>query len=847
MKYSWDKIAIRGINVVLVVIFGVILFIHFVGPISLQWGIIKFHVANFTKPFLLIALLWGMKQLITILTKPKIADNRMTWYYLGIGTISGATLLLEVTMTRIFSVAFFNHYAFLIISTALFGFGFSGVFLSVLQALNKFDVNKLLAFFSTCFALSTIFTLEIVVRVPLRFGSLKEQSIQLLYLSVYYLALAIPFFFSGLVIALLLSRIPEKVNKLYFSDLTGAGIGCFLIMPLVPALGASGTVIVVALLGIIAAACFGKLIGRYAVAISLILLIGISLLLPYRETHFRVQVHEMKRSFNMQEYQGEIEFTRWGPISRIDVAKFGFDKIIWIDGGSNQSFMKPFDGNVAALAQNEVIKSLAGIVYRLVERPDVLVVGPAGGEEILYALSWDPNSIIGVELDPVICNIMQHKYRDFSGGIYNQPNVKLINDEGRSYIRRSQQKFDIIQQINNASPVAIASGAINVSETYLITVEAFHDYLDHLKAGGYIFIRRWGAIRLAVVAAQALRERGVEHPEEQIIIRYDNLHKIGGGQFYLKNGTFTEKELAIFREEQNLLLFGPKALNIQHPDYEKYYRLIADPDGWKMYDAMGISMFPVNDDKPFFNHFNKFGHFSQETIPTEFQPIFEKYHTSDLSLLVILGEAAVLSLLFILLPLYLFRRSGLRSRGKFQLLLYFCSLGLGFILIEIVFIQKFTLFMGNPTYSVTVVLFSILVAAGSGSLLSGKLRTNLKGALLAVILGIVVLCWLELTVSPIIFKAFLGYSMPVRIIVSITLIFPLGLLMGMPFPLGITFTNQISQRLIPWVWGINGYATVIGSVSCVILALSFGFKAAILGACGIYLVGLAALLTVKTL
>lgn len=841
---SRGKIVIRIIDLLLVLCFGVLLYINFIGP--LRWKF--FRASHFTNPLLIIACLWFVKQLISILTRPKIAKNDMTWYYLGLGIIAGATLLLEVTMTRIFSVAFFHHFAFLIISTALFGFGFSGVFLSIFPSLNKFDFNKVLMFFSTCFAISTILTLKVVIDVPLQFGVVREQSFEFfVYLSIYYLALAIPFFFSGMVVALLLSNIPERVNTLYFSDLLGAGIGCFLAIPLIPQLGASGTVIAAALFGIVASACFAKLVGNRAVIISLAFFVAITLLLPYRATHFRIKVHEGKRSFNIDEQAGNLEFSQWGPISRIDVAKYGGDKIIWIDGGSNQSFMKPFNGDMSALQSSEFMKKRAGIVYRLVDRPDVLVVGPAGGEEVLYALAHNPNSITGVELDPVIVDIVQNEYRDFIGGIYNQPDVRLICDEGRSYIRRSPEKYDIIQQINNASPVAIASGAVNLSETYLITVEAFHDYLDHLKEGGFIFIRRWGAIRLATVAAQALRERGIEDPEEQIVIMDDPLHDFGGGQFYLKNGKFTEEEIAEFQPyvEANAVLYGPQSFHVKHADYEKYRKLVESPDGWKGYDKIGINVFPVTDNKPFFNHFKKFARFSLENIPPEFHPIFERYNNSDFSLLAILVEAVGLSVIFIILPLYLFKRSGLHAHGKFRFLVYFFSLGLGFILIEIVLIQKFTLFMGNPTYSVTVVLFSILTAAGCGSFLSGKLQSNLKGSLLMVVIGIVLLTWLQLTVSPRVFKMFLGYSMPVRVLISIALITPLGLLMGMPFPLGITLTNQVSKRLIPWVWGINGYATVIGSVLCVILALSFGFNAVMFIACGIYLIGMATVLGVK--
>jgi len=839
MKRSWSKLFVGLIDIALALLFAVVLYIHFVAPIRFELGGLKFSAAGYNKPFLIMAGLWLLRYIILLVTNPKLQKSRMAWYYIGISLISGATLLMQVAMTRIFSVAFFNHYAFLIISTALFGFGFSGVVLAIFPSIKKFDLNKTLAFFSLCFGISAVIILKIVIAVPLQFGKLDSQTIQMVYLSIYFLGLAIPFFFSGMVVALLLSNIAGEVNKLYFSDLLGAGIGCFLVLPLVPAVTAPGAVMVAAMLACAAAAAFAKLAGKYLVALSLLFMVAIAALLPFADSYFRVKVHEGKRSFRDE----ETEFSKWGPISRIDITPYGLDKILWIDGGSNQSFMKPFDGNLDALPPSP----MAGLVYDLVKNPDVLVVGPAAGEEVLYTLSHKPKSITGVELDPVICDIMQNEYKGFIGGIYNLPNTKLVNDEGRSYIRRSPDKYDVIQQINNASPTAIASGALNISETYLITVEAFHEYLDHLKPGGYVFIRRYGAIRLAVVAAQALRERGVEHPEEQIIVMSDPLHTVAGGQFFLKNGAFTEEELAMFRNPgiHENLMHGPAALNVQHPKNAEYKSLIADPNAWKKYDEVGISMFPVTDDRPFFNHFTKFARFNKDTVPEEFKPIFRVYGNTDNSLLVILGEAAGLAVLFIILPLYIFHRAGLHAPGKIQFLLYFFSLGLAFILIEIVLIQKFTLFMGNPTYSVTIVLFSLLIAAGCGSFLSGRFKQNPKGALMVVITAIALICIAEFTFAPKIFEIFLGNSMPVRMFVSALMIFPLGMMMGMPFPLGITLANRVAPRLIPWVWGINGYATVIGSVLCVILALSLGFKAVIFVACGIYVAGLIAISTVK--
>jgi len=780
-----------------------------------------------------------------IFSRSPTAKNEMMRYYLGISLVAGATLMLELTFTRLFSFIFFNHFAFLIISTALFGLGLSGVILSIFPFFQRFNFHKMLMVLATCLGFSVIVTLKIVLDVPLQFGEMGEQPVQYLYLVIYFLALALPFFFSGAIIVLLLSNFPEKVNKLYFADLVGAGLGCLAVILLVPMLGAPGTVLLTALLGLIAAIFLGQQVDRRIVFADAILFVALIGVFAYRNTLFQPTVHEAKRDFKKAQLAGEVEFSKWGPVSRIDVTPHGPYKIIWIDGGTNQGFMVPFNGNVEALEPDH----RAAVVYRLVKNPEVLVVGPAGGEEVFYALSYRPRSIIGVELDPVIVDIVQGRYREYIGAVFNQPNVELFNDEGRSFIRRSTQKYDIIQQIKSASPFAIASGAVNLSETYLITIEAFHEYLDHLKEGGFIYIQRPGAIRLAVVAAQVLRARGVTHPEERIIIMHDPLSPFGGGQFILKNGDFTEPELETFREERihKDVIYGPKGLGFDHPQYQEYLKLIASPEGWKQYyTEIGIDISPVTDDRPFFNHFTRFLRFDVRKMPAGFDKSLRFYKSSDFILLAILAEAALLSGIFIILPLYLFKRSGLRAPGKIRFLLYFSALGMGFILIEIAFIQKFTLFMGNPNYSVAVVLFAILTAAGCGSFLSGKFRLPPKRALAVVVPAIAVFCGLILWTSPMIFKACLGYSMAVRVLIAILLIAPLALLMGMPFPFGIALINQVSQRLIPWVWGINGYATVIGSVLCVILALIFGFRVVIFIAAGIYLAGFLSLMTIKT-
>lgn len=837
---------LKIINTIIILEFLGLLILCFIGPINFKFAWFKLKLSHYDKPLLIITGLWILKQILSYFSFQKLQERvfqKPFNYYAGILFLSAATLLLEITMTRIFTVLFFNHFAFLIISTALFGFGLSGVFLSIFPFTRIYHLAKSLVGLSLAFGISTLLTLKIIITVPLKFGTLFNEPIQFFYLTVYYLALGIPFFFSGMAIAWLLSSLPKQVNALYFYDLLGAGLGCFIIIPLIPRLGGSGTVIFAAMMGFVGAIFFSFYTTPRFFSLCLFFLIIGGIALFHADTYFKIQIHEGKRTFKFDVEAGRIEFTRWSAVSRIDVADMSPYKIIWINGGANTAFMAPFRMG-APLPPPSI---WAPVVYRLKKNFDILIVGPAGGVEVLQALSYSPHSIVGVELDPIITDIVQNEYKQFIGGIFNLPQVKLINDEGRSYVSRSKEKFDIIQQVNNASPIAIASGALNLSESYLITVEAFHQYLDHLKEDGWIYIRRHGTIRLAAVAAQALRERGIQNPEDYMVILYEGAPISQG--FCLKKSPITTQELEVVGEYlSNLptyrLLYSPETKSEENI----YYRIISKEKGWQDYWDLGFNLSPSTDDKPFFNHFKRFAFFKlQGNIPPQFEDIRPSgnYVDSDMILLVILAEAAGLSTIFIILPLYLFHRSGLRAKSKGNFLVYFLSLGLGFILIEISLIQKFTLFIGYPAYSITAVLFSILASAGIGSYLSKKFVTNLRQAMVFIILGLNAFIILQLLLTPIFFKAFLGQSLSVRILISIGLIAPLGLLMGMPFPLGIRLVDQVAPKLIPWVWGINGYSTVIGSVLCVILALLLGFKFVLILAGVIYLIGLKALLAVR--
>ena len=448
-----------------------------------------------------------------------------------------------------------------------------------------------------------------------------------------------------------------------------------------------------------------------------------------------------------------------------------------------------------------------------------------------------------MELDPLIVKIVTGRFADYTGNIYLRPNVQLINEEGRSFVRRSEQKFDIIQEKNNSHPMAVASGALNLSETYLLTKEAFNEYLDHLNPGGFLTIERHGCVRLLNLAIEVLKERNVAEYWKYCAVLFDDERN---QVFLLKNGEFTEAELDYLdryvKWSKGRILYSPR---IRETENNIFTALMREDQREDIVRNAPFHLEAPTDDKPFMEHFYRISALWDPSINRNtIRPFWENAYLSrfvtgeaiysDLSLYLILGEALLLSTVFILFPLFKLKRGGLALRGSWRLLCYYFCLGLAFIFVEIALIQKYILFIGYPVYAVAVIIFSLLVAAGTGSWFSGRFSDPFRGLRMSVI-AIVILTLFQIVVAPYLFRQFLSVSFPMRMALSILFILPAGFFMGMPFPIGLSWTARHHPEFVAWAWGINGYATVIGSVLSVILALNFGFHAVLIIACLIYL------------
>ena len=490
---------------------------------------------------------------------------------------------------------------------------------------------------------------------------------------------------------------------------------------------------------------------------------------------------------------------------------------------------------------------LTALVYHLKENVSgftALVVGPGGGRDLVSALVFGAARVDGVEINPIIANdVMRGRFRDFSGHLYDHPRVRVTVDDGRSFVRRTPERYDVIQASLVDTWAATAAGAYTLTENTLYTVEAFNDYLDHLTDGGMLTITRWvfDGLRLVSLAQAACEARGWDARSRIAIVQHERV-----ATFLLKKAPFSAGEIATLREVAERLRFAVLYLPGSDPGStmgsgpgsggNDYARLIAAPDRERFYDTYGQDIRPTTDDRPFFFHTTK--------LRDQFQVAFGRsmlFGNGLSALLTLMGISAALVVLFVLGPL-LIAGSG-DVRGWRAWLVYFGALGAGFMLIEVTVLQRFVLLLGHPVYSLTVTLFSLLLGTGLGAALSRRIsdRTIVRTTALTlggiIVIGLVCLA----VVTPLIVWA-VPFSRGVRIGIAIGVIVPFGMVLGIPMPAGIRLLRQRAPQMVTWAWGMNGALSVVGGILAIFIAMNWGFQVTMFASAAAYLVGLAALL-----
>jgi spermidine synthase len=785
--------------------------------------------------------------------------------------------MIELSLIRVFDVLFYPNLAYMIITCAIFAFGLAGIYSVLRPQKNPEAVQPFLSNRALLFSIATLAILPVTNLLPFDFYELKADfSRQILYFLGIYIALVLPFFLAGLVFTNLFATYAKSIQTLYFWDLAGAAVGSVILIPFLPAIGPGGILFCAAALGLFASALFSQQKTWSALAVIFGLAV---LILPFvhSEGYYDFKEHQNKRGVKTARALGMIEYTIWDPISKIDVMydaeNYGWFRHIAYDGGTQSSTFYEFDGDFQYLRDHlpEEIRTqfwqrgvLASHYLKQDTDQKVLVLGSAGGQEIKAALMYGASHVDGVELVGAVVELGKTKYSQYIGNLFDNPKVDVHVGEGRSFLRASREKYDIIQIFSNHTSSSIASGTGAMSTTYLQTADAYREYFEHLTENGILHINHHYYPKMITTAALAWAQMGRTHFQQHVVV-FEREGEDTLPTFLIKMQPWTEEEMNQLKE-----LFSA-----DFPGDPNVYRLVEDPlhpensflssefySGHlsrKLIQQVDFRIEPSTDNRPYFNFLRK--NFAPVAIsPTDFMsesmagPLNNYISLNTMSIpldvapLIIIGMISLfLAGAFILLPLHFSEVGKSKWPSKSVSLLYFSFLGAGFIIIEFVFIQIFMKLIGSPLYTSSIVIFMLLFSAGIGSFTTRKLNITPVNRWQLPFLGVLVMVLLLLLVYPYVFNFFLASPLLIRILVACVLIFPLGFFLGMPFPLGILTLEHLPRGAVAWAWGMNGLFTVIGGLAGVVLSITWGFQVTLLIASFQYVLALLAFARIRSI
>jgi hypothetical protein len=757
--------------------------------------------------------------------------------FAGIFLIALSGLVLEVSITRIFSAAIWYHFAFVAVSVALVGLGASGLVVQhrVTKLKGKWAENL------------TIYSAwGITIFIPITLFVMHALASQVIYLPLYMVLFSVPFFLIGIIISAAFNAFASVAGRLYAADLIGASVGALLVVLFLVLTGGEGSTLIVGLIAAVSSTLFARITRNTRKTIASVIFVGfaISLILLNHATQiFAIPTDPTAQKdlpIYLREHPGsKIVKTEWNSFSRIDVVEGGGGSEglvakVFIDGGAGTNIIS-WDGNTES--RQELSTWMQYLPFKMMQDPKVLVIGSGGGRDVVASLVSGSKDVTSVEINPIIYETVK-SYGDRAGNVYSHQYVRSYVDEGRSFITRSSEKYDIIYVPFVDTWASVSSGGLSVSENFLYTLEGFQQYYDHLSERGKIVTVRWliDAPRFISTYAELLEQNGI--PQDQlhrhlIMVTSDSYTQDPSVTMVVFSKTpFTDEEISFL--SQSFSQYDYKPILVPGQVMREPYTALLSGDITldQFYGQFATKVYPVTDDNPYFLSFEK-------PLPP----------AVEILLYASIGIVAI----FVLIPFVWIRRikavaAGHQEEGHINtkrseigiatVIPYFAALGVGFILIELALLQKLILLMGNPTMTFALLLFTILISSGGGSLVSSRIAKNNMRNLVFVIGGIAGLGMLYVFLVPSIIYSALAEPLEIKAAVSVGILAPIGFLMGMPLPTGMRLLKVHRPDFIPWMWAINGAFSVLGAVLAIALGIMYGSSFAMILGALVYLIAL---------
>jgi hypothetical protein len=775
-----------------------------------------------------------------------------------------ATLMYEILLTRIFSVTMWYHFAFVAISVGMFGMTVGAMLVYLLPGwFTEERAKRHLGIASLLFAVSILVSFLIHLVVP--FVAEGFSAVVLFSYLLTYVVISLPFLFSGIAVCLALTKFPRQVSKLYAVDLAGAALGCILLIYVLTITDGPTAVILVAFLASLGAVLFAfdaasKRLKKIAIttSIALGLLAAANAVLVTTSNNSASNNSGSNNSgannsaaIRLMWVKGRIEppalYEEWNSFSRVVVQgnpdrptmPFGWGwspvappkqvRQLWMEiDASAGTPITGYDGDPNSL--DFLRYDITNLAHYIRPNSNVLVIGTGGGRDVLSALAFRQKSVVGVEINGNVLNAVNKRFADFTGHLYKDPRVTFVNDEARSYVARQKNSYDIIQVSLIDTWAATAAGAFVLSENSLYTVEAWKIFLSHLNPRGVLTFSRWyfrdrpgEMYRLTSLASAALRESGVENPRDHIIIVRHMYWGGGGagpdgvGTMIVSKDPFSSYDVESVKRVADQMKFEMVLDPIAHTD-DTYVTLTSVKDLDAFTASYPINIAPPTDDSPFFFHMLRLKDVFRQDLWEQGKNNHNMKAVFLLGVLLII--VAVLTTVCIIIPLLVVTKRA-ELKGALPLSLFFAAIGLGFMLIEISQMQRLIIFLGHPTYGLSVVLFALLLSSGIGSYLTQWVKgEGDKNRAIAPFLALLLVLIIFGILTPYATAQFQSATTVTRILIAVIILFPLGLLMGMAFPLGMKVADRKARGLTPWLWGINGAMSVCASVLAVVISLS---------------------------
>ncbi|MGI9601267.1 MAG: hypothetical protein ACR2QE_05255 [Acidimicrobiales bacterium] len=771
-------------------------------------------------------------------------------YYLEIALISFAALLLEISYTRIISFKLYYYWTFLVLGLALLGIGSGGVFVTVSSRIKAMTLERLLMLGCLFGAITVAVGYVVVARLPVNTTVIWDywtgaSFYNLGKLIVLCFALFATFVSIGIMLASLLGRSPDNIARLYFADLLGAGLACFVVVAMLGRVGPVGTIFaagaILAATGVLVARRLSPLAAAAGVVLTLALVLGA--VAPDSLPDPRVD--------DTKTVATDAVYSEWGPVFRVDVQEERPGFLSLYHDGLFGSAIYEFDGNVEGLTRFD--SNVRTFPFAVLGEPpeNELIIGAAGGHEILASLYYEAESIDAVELNPVTYDLVTDRFAEYAGHVATAPGVNYVNDDGRSFLARADADYDLIWFVapdSYSASNAASSGAFVLSESYLYTSEMILESLEHLtdrgvitaQFGEFVFDEKPNrTARYVATARQALTELGIDPAvqDQHILVVTSADELLPLSTIMVKRTPFTPEELSRFADATERVE-GTEARHVPGVDGTGPVAIAATANNAELADFYAeyeYEIDAIDDNSPFFWHFSSY----RDVLADLDRPLDPRDPEDSLGervLLLLLGLAFLFAAVFLLLPFLAIRETWARLPNKRLSMMYFAALGLGFIFYEITLIQKLVLMLGYPTYSLTVTLASILVFTGLGALLSSRYEEN--PATPWVLLGALVpLTAFYLWGLDPMTEALLDQSLTVRVLFAFAAVAPLGLVLGAFMPLGlrtVAGSTDYHDEYVAWGWAVNGFFSVIGSVGSTILSMAFGFQVVLVVALALY-------------